>query len=248
MKADFFKSRKRFDFFPHPYDIGNLFGPWRRNADSHFLLKFYRLEFEKYGEYYAYHLKHTLENNIATEEEFYRQLWELIETRIKHFQNKNPHSSNHEQNLIRIEKLQQFQKFLMGIDRWNARPAPLVIKEKDYTIQQYTNEIEKLKQQIADLTQYEVRQKISIEDEHLPTFIDLLQQMRSLRLPSGRLLLRSDHKITYAKMIAKYFSHGEKHIPVETARNYFVEKEGDIPSKGTVIYPDQQLFKIIDVK
>lgn len=23
MKADFFKTRKRFDFFPHPYDIGN---------------------------------------------------------------------------------------------------------------------------------------------------------------------------------------------------------------------------------
>lgn len=248
MKADFFKARKRFDFFPHPYDIGNLFGPWRRNADSHFLLKFYRLEVEKYGEYYAYHLKHTLENDIAPEEEFFKQLWGLIETRISYFQSKNPHDSNHEQNLIRIEKLKQFQKFLMGIDRWNARPAPLVIEEKEQVIHQYINEIEKLKQQIVELTQYEVKQKIRIEDEHLPALIDLLQQMRNLRLPSGRLLLRCDHKITYAKLISKYFSHGEKDIPVETARNYFVEKEGDIPSKGTFIYPDQQLFKIIDTK
>ena len=29
MKADFFKARKLFDFFPHPEDIGNLFAPWR---------------------------------------------------------------------------------------------------------------------------------------------------------------------------------------------------------------------------
>ncbi|MDQ0967673.1 hypothetical protein QFZ20_003076 [Flavobacterium sp. W4I14] len=248
MKADFFKARKLFDFFPHPYDIGNLFGPWRRNADSHFLLKLYKLDAEEYPDYYVHHLSHTLENNIAPEKEFYRQLWDLLENRIGHFKNKNPHSSNHDRDLDRIEKLKQFQKFLLGIDRWNARPAPLVIEEKDKVIQQYINEIEKLKQQIIILTQYEVKQKISIEDEHLPTLMDLFQQMRNLRLPSGRLLLRCDHKITYAKMIAKYFSHGEKHIPVETARNYFVEKEGDIPSKGTVIYPDRQLFKIIDVK
>ncbi|WP_426327994.1 hypothetical protein [Pedobacter sp. R-06] len=248
MKADFFKARKLFDFFPHIYDIGNLFGPWRRNADSHFLLKFYRLEIEKYGEYYAYHLKHTLENNIAAEEEFFKELWELIETRIKHFRNKNPHSSDHEQNLIRIGKLKQFQEFLNGIDKWNARPAALVIEEKDLIIQKHLNEIGKLKQQVAELTQYEVKQKISIEDEHLPTLVDLLQQMRNLKLPSGRLLLRCDHKITYAKIIAKYFSHGEKDIPVETARNYFVEKAGDIPSKGTFIYPDQQLFKIVSIE
>jgi len=67
MKADFFKARKRFDFFPHPYDIGNLFGPWRQNADSHFLLKLYKLDAEDYPDYYAHHLKHTLENNVAPE-------------------------------------------------------------------------------------------------------------------------------------------------------------------------------------
>jgi len=248
MKADFFKARKRFDFFPHPYDIGNLFGPWKRNADSHFVLKLYKLDAREYQDYYAHHLNHTLKNKISPEEEFFKQLWELIDTRIKHFRNKNPHGSDHEQNLIRIEKLKQFQKFLMGIDRWNARPALLVIEEKDKIIQQYINEIEKLKQQIIQLTQYEVKQKISIEDEHLPTFIDLMKQMRNLRLPSDRLLLRCDHKITYAKMISKYFSHGEKDIPVETVRNYFVEKDGDIPTKGTSIYPDQQLFEIIGKK
>jgi hypothetical protein len=248
MRVDFFKTRERFDFFPHPYDIGNLFGPWKRNADSHFLLKLYKLDAGKYGEYYAYHLNHTIKNRVAGEEEFFRQLWHLTETRINYLQSKNPHGSDHEQNLIRIGKLKQFQGFLNGIDKWNARPAALVIEEKDLIIQKHLNEIGKLKQQVAELTQYEVKQKISIEDEHLPTLVDLLQQMRNLKLPSGRLLLRCDHKITYAKIIAKYFSHGEKDIPVETARNYFVEKAGDIPTKGTFIYPEQQLFKIVSIK
>jgi hypothetical protein len=66
-------------------------------------------------------------------------------------------------------------------------------------------------------------------------------------LPSGRKLLRSDHKSPYSKTISKYFSHGGKYIPIETARNYFVEKKGDIPSKGTVIQEEHQIFKIIRV-
>ena len=49
-------------------------------------------------------------------------------------------------------------------------------------------------------------------------------------------------------MISKYFSHGEKDIPIETSRNYFVEKQGDVPTKGTIIQPEQRIFKIILVK
>ncbi|WP_113662384.1 hypothetical protein [Pedobacter nanyangensis] len=244
MKSNYFKVRRSFDFSPHPYDIGNAFGPWKRTADSHFLLKIYQLDEGEYGEYYNYHLRYTLDNHIASEEEFFRQVWQLVYDRIRYFRNKNPFNSNRQQHLDNIDKLQQFQKILEGIDKWNARPSHLVITEKELLIQQLKEENEKLKQQLAQLNQYEVKQKISIEDEHLPTLIDVFQQMRNLKLPSDRLLLRCDFRATYAKLIAKYFSHGEKDIPVETARNYFVEKSGDVPSKGTEIDPSMKIFEI----
>jgi len=244
MKNSFFKLRKSFDFRPHPYDIGNAFGPWKRTADSHFLLKIYKLDKARFKDYYQYHLGYCLEREIADEEEFFIQVWQLVSDRIRYFKSKNPFSSKRQQYLDNIAKLQQFQQFLSGIDRWNARPPHLVIAEKELALQQYKEENEKLKKQLSELAQYEVKQKVRIEDEHLATFVDLLQQMRSLKLPSGRLLLRCDFRATYAKLIAKYFSHGGKDIPVETARNYFVEKPGDVPTKGTGIDPSMKLFEI----
>ena len=97
---------------------------------------------------------------------------------------------------------------------------------------------------MAELNQYEVSLKILIDDGHLPTFIDVIQQFRELQLPSGRKLIKSDHKIPHAKMIAKYFSNGGKDIPIETARNYFVDKKGDVTIKGTSIQPELRFLKL----
>lgn len=52
MKAHFFKLRNPFEFFPDPYAISNLFGPWKPNADNHFILKLQSILEEKYVEYY----------------------------------------------------------------------------------------------------------------------------------------------------------------------------------------------------
>ena len=115
-------------------------------------------------------------------------------------------------------------------------------------ITQQKLEIEKLKNQLNQLNHYEVAQKIRIEDEHLATLVDLIKQMRELKLPSGRLLLRCDNRSPYPKMISKYFSIGGKDIPTETTRNYFVEKKGDVSIKGTAVRVEQQLFKITPVE
>ena len=159
----------------------------------------------------------------------------------------DPFSSNHAMHRQSIEKLQQFQKYLHSIDQWNARPASFVIAEKDELIQNQKAEIEKLSAKLSELNEYEVSLKILIDDGNLPTFIDIIQQLREVELPSGRKLLKSDHKIPYAKMIAKYFSHGGKDIPIETARNYFVDKKGDVAIKVTAIQPEHRLFKVIPV-
>lgn len=247
MRVSYFKPRKPFDFSPHPYDIGTIIGLWHSHDDSHFLLKIYRISENEFADYYNYHLKHTLENNLASEEDFFRHVWQIVQNRIRHYEMQDPFSRKHGSHRQSIEKLQQFQSYLNSIDQWNARPSNIVIAEKERTIESQRLEIEKLKARLSILNEYEVAQKIRIEEDHLPTLVDLVRQIRELKLPSGRKLLRSDHKSPYPKMISKYFSHGEKDIPIETARNYFVEKKGDIPAKGTTIQPEHRLFRILPI-
>ena len=248
MVSSYFKPCKFFDFSPHPYDIGNPIGSWHDKEDNHFLLKIYKFDKNLYPEYYDYHLSYTIENNIGSPEDFFRHVWQIVKNRIKFYEKQNPFSNSHALHLQNIHKLQQFQKYLNSIDEWNARPSQIVIAENEEIIQHQKIEIERLEARLAELNEYEVAQKIRIEDDYLPTLIDLVQQIRKLELPSGRKFLRSDNKSPYSKMISKYFSHGGKDIPIETSRNYFVEKKGDVPSKGTAIQQEQQIFKIIPVK
>lgn len=248
MSISYFKPRQLFDISPHPYDIGTLLGFWHDHDDSHFLLKIYKLSESHFDDYYRYHLKYSLDNHIASEEDFFRHVWQIVQNRIRHYEMQDPFSANHTIHKRSIKRLRQFQSYLNSIDRWNARPAHVIIAEKEQTIQDQKMEIERLQTRLSNLNQYEVAQKIRIEDEFLPTLIDLIQQMRTLQLPFGRKLLRSDHKSPYPKMISKYFSHGEKDIPIETVRNYFVEKRGDVAAKGTTIKPEHRIFEIVPVK
>lgn len=248
MRVSYFKSRRPFDFSPHPYDIGTVLGLWRNHDDNHFLLKIYRLKEGSFAGYYNYHLSYALENNIGTEEEFYSHVWQVVKSRIKHLAQQDPFSRSHAMHVNNLHNLQLFQKFLNSIDKWNARPPHLIITEKDGLLTQQRAEIESLKDQLNKLNQYEVAQKIRIEEDHLGTLVDLIKQLRELKLPSGRLLLRCDNKSPYPKMISKYFSIGGKDIPTETTRNYFVEKKGDVSIKGTQVRSEQQLFRIIPVE
>jgi hypothetical protein len=70
-------------------------------------------------------------------------------------------------------------------------------------------------------------------------------QLRDLQLPSERKLLRCDHKTPYYKMISKYFSIDAKDIPIDTTKNYFSDKQNDIGVKGTLVPPENKLFKIV---
>lgn len=248
MKVSYFRPRNLFDFSPHPYDVGNPIGAWHKYEDNHFLNKIYKTSIDEFGNYYLYHLTHALDNRICTEEYFFSKVWGIVEDRIKNLKAKDPFSSYHDRYKFRIEKLQQFQRYLNSIDQWNARPSHIVIAEKEILIQQQKEEIENLTERLAELNKYEVLQKISIEDNALPTLADLLKQMSQLTLPSGRNFLACDKKSPYSKMISKYFSQDGKDIPLETSRNYFVEKKGDIPIKGTAVREEHQLFEIIPVK
>ncbi|RZJ90330.1 MAG: hypothetical protein EOO20_08450 [Chryseobacterium sp.] len=248
MNLSYFKPRKPFSFSSHPYDLGTYLGLWRSHDDNHFLLKIYRMDEKEFFDYYSYHLNYALENQLASNEDFFRHVWQIVQVRIKHFEAQDPFSRSHAMHRQNVAKLQHFQKHLTSVDEWNARPYHIVIAEKDELIQNQKQEMEKLSTKLSELNEYEVSLKILIDDGNLPTFIDIIQQLRELQLPSGRKLIKSDHKIPYAKMIAKYFSHGGKDIPIETARNYFVDKKGDVTIKGTLIQPEHRLFKVIPIE
>lgn len=248
MVIGYFKPREFFDFNPHPYVIGNPIGSWRKYEDNHFLNKLCELDENLFSEFYEYHLAHSLKNNVCNEESFFFKVWGIVEDRIKNIKAKDPFSSYHDRYKSRVEKLQQFQKYLSSIDQWNARPPHIVIAEKDTLIHKQKEEIEILTQRLAELNKYEVLQKISIEDNALPTLADLLKQMGDLTLPSGRKFLRCDNKSPYSKMISKYFSQDGKDIPLETSRNYFIGKKNEITIKGTSVREKHQLFEIIPIK
>lgn len=151
MNAKYFKLRKSLDFFPHPYDIGNAFHLWNRTADNQFLLKLYKLDEDEYKDYYSYHLDHNLKNEIINEEEFFKKLWYLVAGQISHIKNSEIPDSSRGLQAETVYKLEQFQEFLSNIDRWNARPANLLIAEKDFMILYYKEENNRLKKQLEDL-------------------------------------------------------------------------------------------------
>ncbi|WP_342328063.1 hypothetical protein [Pedobacter sp. FW305-3-2-15-E-R2A2] len=248
MKSKYFKPRKFLDFFPHPYDVGNIIGPWQKYEDNHFLNKIYEMEEDSFDSFYRCHLAHTLKNNTCNEEDFFFKVWEFVENRIDNLKKKDPFSTYHDRYLFRIDKLQQFQKYLNSIDQWNARPAHIIIAEKEAIIQKQKMEIEKLQVCLDALKVYEVSQKIWIKEGYLTTVIDLFQKIEKLEVPGGGNLLKYDHQVAYPRMISRYFSHGGNDIPVETLRNYYVSKKDDEPVKGTSIQSERKIFKIVPVK
>ncbi|MGJ1348482.1 hypothetical protein ACR789_18475 [Sphingobacterium siyangense] len=248
MSAIYFKARKAFDFSPHPFELGNILGLKKGYEDNHFLLKVYDLEDGAFYDYYLYHLKYYLSGGNHSEKDFFSHVWHIVSDRIDYFKGQDPFSAKHSLRISNIRKLNEFLDFLAPLDKWNIRPNDMLIKEKDEQISGLKAELEILINKMTDLEKYEVSVKPMVQDEHLPTFIDLLQQLKNLTLPNGRKLLVSDHESPYYKMVSKYFVYNGKDIPVNTARNYFVQKDPKDSMKGVKIPEDKKLFQIIPIK
>lgn len=162
MNLSYFKPHKRFSFSAHRYDLGTFFGLWSSHDDNHFLLKIYRIAENEFSDYYNHHLRYCLDNELANNEDFFRHVWEIVNTRVKHFNRQDPFSSKHGSNRRNLDKLKKFQTYLTSIDQWNARPSNIVIDEKDEIIQFQKNEIKELRAELAKLREYEVNGKIRI--------------------------------------------------------------------------------------
>src|SRR3546814_9053326 len=86
---------------------------------------------------------------------------------------------------------------LNGRDKWNARPYPELLAEKDRQLVEQKRRIEELEKELESLSGYEVQHEIEIKEGHLPTLIDLIKQLPELKLPNGDRLLKCYNKSPY---------------------------------------------------
>jgi hypothetical protein len=239
-----FKHRNFFDFNPHPFDIGNAIGRWKGHEDNHFILKLLKLQGEQYPSYYQHHADHFVIEGKGNPERFFKTVWDLIQNNIDTLKRKDLYSSDHPNDVFKINKLNFFHEFMASIDEWNARPASMINAEMERTIVTQREHIKKLEDRLAVLNEFETVQQIRIDEGYLPTLIDLFLKFKDLKINETRDFVKCDHKSPYYKMISKYFTDGGDPIKIETVKNYFTPIAGTDKMK-TEVPKEMQLFNIV---
>jgi len=246
MAEHFFKFRGRFDFSPHPYEVGNPIFHNRKLEDNFFALKLYGLPEGEFKAFYDFHLNHYLARNPDGCEGFFRKVNRSIQRRITFYSGKNPFKPEYEIHSANLDKLEAFQQFLITIDEWNVNTSTeKMLNQKDAEIAQLKRNLADLQAQLDEILQYEASEKIVINSGNLAAFMDLMRQFQKLMLPNEKRLVSTQGHSPWYKMVAKNFVHGDKPIPLATAQNYF-SSEGS--SKYIFISDKDRAFNIVPVK
>jgi hypothetical protein len=238
----YFKFRGRFELNPHRYDIGWPIFTDRVFGLNFFVNKIYKIKKDEYATFYNYRLNHYLKGNVGQEEAFFDHVYDIVNTRIKFYKGLKPSA----QGLKFTAKLEAFLAYLESIDQWHkTQPLESVIADKNKKIEQLESRIKELESQVKEFAKYEAGEKIVISKDGLPMLIDLIDQVRELRLPNGNKLVNSQTASPWYKLIAKHFLNGDKPIAIGTAQNYFPADKDNPPPKYTIITEKDKLFKII---
>jgi len=246
MTERFFKFRGRFDFSPHPYEIGNPIFSNRKLEDNFFALKLYSLPEGEYKAFYDFHLNHYLVQNPDGKEAFFRKVNSSIQRRIAFYSVKDPFKNIYEIHSANLDKLEVFQKFLNTIDEWNVNTSvEKMLSQRDAEIELLKCNLADLQDRLDEMLQFEASEKIVINSGNLAAFMDLMRQLQKLMLPNGRRLVTTQGYSPWYKMVAKNFVHGDKSIPLATAQNYFSSEDS---SKYIFISDKDRAFDIVPVK
>lgn len=250
MPNRYFKARQPFDLHPHKYDIGILTGLKRGYEDNLFIRKLLDLPELEYQLYYKHHLDYFLSKEPNGEQEFFTFVWQVVQRRIKFIEQKDPFHSSHARDVELIAILTNFQKYLRSIDRWHTeKTLPEIIAEQYEHIQQQSQEITALKEELKEARKLETKEVINIPEGYVLTFVDLCQKMRGLILPEeGKELVFSQTEAVWTKMISKYFREGGKEIKHQTIRRYFPADHKNPGSKYAAVGGKYQLFDIVPAK
>lgn len=251
MKYNYFKPRGRFDFHPHPFDIGvPIILGWKKHYDRHFFNRLYERDRAEYAPFYRYHLDYFLNHNDdVTEELFFEHVWQIIKDRIEQLVLEDKNDSSHERQIERRAKLRSFVKYLETIDQWNTdKSKDEIIAAKEAEIKNLKEQLTNLKQELKAAKKLETEDYINITDGYLLTVLDLLLQTQELQLADGKELLLSQTQSVWLKMVCKYYRENNAPISFDTIRRYFPADKREPGVKHAAIAAKHRLFEIKPVK
>lgn len=251
MRDTYFKARRPFSGRKHLYDIGNPIGSWKNYDDNHFLARLYEIGNEEQEQYYRYHMEHVVNTGKCSEAEFYEHVREIVSDHIEAIRKESPFSRKHARNRIHLKCLRTFRDHLISINTFGYRdPVDITITRYDTEIALLKKELEKKNKELEELNIYESEYKVKITNGYLSAFIDLIHQFPEIKIPTkdGTRLMSASTDTVWAKMICKYFQHGDKALNIETIRSRFTSDKEKPNTKYRPIRDKDKIFKIISNK
>lgn len=240
----YFKFRKRFDFNPHPYELGNFMVFNKKIESNFFFNKLFEIQENEHIPFFIFHQQFFLLTHPGEEKQFLTYVLEMVQDRINYYKRQDVYKDA-ERTLLNLSVLKSFQSALDEINIWNLNKSlEVLLANKEIEIASYKQEIELLKEKLKTANVYNADTKIRLIEGKLPVLVDLIKQIQELTLPDGRKLTKSQSQSAWYKMIAKYFQNGEKDISLETVRNYFPANKETTLIKGSEVAISDKLFVI----
>lgn len=251
MRDTYFKTRRPFSRRKHRYDIGSPIGFWNYYDDNHFLTRLYVIGNEEQEQYYNYHMDYAVNTGKCTEAEFYAHVREIIADHIEAIRKESPFSRKHGRNRVNLKYLRTFRDYLVSINTYGYRdPVDITITRYDMEIASLKKELAKKNKELEELKIYESKYKVKITNGYLSAFLDLIHQFREIRTPNknGVRILSASTEMVWAKMICKYFQHGEEALNIETIRSRFTADKENRGTKYRPIREKDRFFKILPIQ
>ena len=249
MRAQYFKHRAPFDFSKETYDIGRPLFWDKKVEDNHFLNVLYRKGEQEFDELYQYHLQFFLSKyDDATEPEFFRYVWEVIQDAIAQLRLKDRYKSSHARHFKDKFHLNRFTEYLQSIDEWNlGRTQAEIIAEKEGQIKILKEELQRAREERKEADKWETDFPINIASGHFLTLVDLFRKIAELQV-DGKELVFSQMPITWAKIICRYFEEDGEPIQFDRVRRYYPRDPGKPSKRSSAIPSENQYFNIVPVK
>jgi hypothetical protein len=249
MREQYFKHRARFDFNKETNDIGRPFFWNTKVEDNHFLNRLYRKDEQEFDTLYKYHLQFFLSKyDDATEREFFRYVWEVIQDAIAQLRHKDRYTSGHARHVKDKFHLNRFEEYLQSIDEWNlGRTQAEIIAEKEGQIKILKEQNQRLMNERKEAEKWETDFPINIASGHFLTVVDLFKKLAELKVDDKELVF-SQMPITWAKLICRYFQEDGQPIKFDRVRRYYPRDSSKPSNRSSTIPSENQHFNIIPTK
>lgn len=208
MDGKYFKKRKNFDRAPHRFDLGILAYQNDSHLDMHFLNKIAELKNSEYLDLYKYHRDYYLKNykqKGASEEEFFREIINLVEEGIKTEKQKNPVKLSRSKKIKRDTRIRSFNSFLEVLesrDQWgifdNKDDEIGNLKEKNLKLEAELKKLKEIEEYLEEKNE-QLKNRVLEEEREIA---NLKKELREKRIfNSKKIAIREDDFHTFMNIV-----------------------------------------------